>query len=48
MEYTTLGKTGLNISRIGFGGIPIQKIDAQAVRPLMEDLNILGEYVAAV
>ena len=38
MEYTTLGKTGLNISRIGFGGIPIQKIDAQAVRPLMERL----------
>ena len=38
MEYTTLGKTGLNISRIGFGGIPIQKIDAQSVRPLMERL----------
>ena len=38
MEYTTLGKTGLNISRIGFGGIPIQKIDAKAVRPLMERL----------
>ena len=27
MEYRTLGKTGLKISRMGFGGIPIQKID---------------------
>ena len=36
MEYTKLGKTGLEISRIGFGGIPIQKVDAAAVRPLME------------
>ena len=25
MEYRTLGKTGLKISRMGFGGIPIQK-----------------------
>ena len=38
MEYTTLGKTGLNISRIGFGGIPIQKVDVPAVRVLMERL----------
>ena len=28
MEYRELGKTGLKISRMGFGGIPIQKIDA--------------------
>ena len=26
MEYAILGKTGLKISRIGFGGIPIQRI----------------------
>ncbi|MFR5797086.1 MAG: hypothetical protein ACLUI3_17135, partial [Christensenellales bacterium] len=26
MEYTTLGKTGLRVSRMGFGGIPIQKV----------------------
>ena len=38
MEYTTLGKTGLKISRIGFGGIPIQKVDVPAVRVLMERL----------
>ena len=28
-EYTVLGKTGLKISRMGFGGIPIQRIDAE-------------------
>lgn len=40
MEYRVLGKTGLKISRMGFGGIPIQKIDAegtkQVIRKLME------------
>ena len=35
MEYTTLGKTGLKVSRMGFGGIPIQKVDVPAVRTLM-------------
>lgn len=34
MQYTTLGKTGLKISRLGFGGIPIQKIDAEGTRNL--------------
>ena len=29
MEYRILGKTGLKISRLGLGGIPIQKIDAE-------------------
>lgn len=38
MEYTTLGKTGLHISRMGFGGIPIQKVDAAVTRKLMERL----------
>ena len=35
MEYTTLGRTGLQISRLGFGGIPIQKSDAAQSRRLM-------------
>lgn len=35
MEYVTLGKTGLQISRLGFGGIPIQKVDAAATRKLI-------------
>ena len=38
METTTLGKTGLRISRMGFGGIPIQKVDAKTTRALMERL----------
>lgn len=42
MEYTTLGKTGLRISRMGFGGIPIQKVDAKATRALMERLAQRG------
>ena len=35
MEYRILGKTGLKISRMGFGGIPIQRIDAEGTRRLM-------------
>ena len=42
MEYTTLGKTGLTISRMGFGGIPIQKVDVPAVRTLMQALADCG------
>ena len=38
MEYIQLGNTGLRISRMGFGGIPIQKVDAQRVRELMQRL----------
>ena len=35
MEYRILGKTGLEISRLGLGGIPIQKIDAEGARKLI-------------
>ncbi|MBQ7341215.1 MAG: aldo/keto reductase [Oscillospiraceae bacterium] len=38
MEYRVLGKTGLKISRMGFGGIPIQKIDAEGTKPLIKML----------
>lgn len=38
MEYTTLGKTGLRISRMGFGGIPIQRIDENGTKELMKRL----------
>ena len=38
MEYVTLGKTGLNISRLGFGGIPIQKVDAETTRTLVKEM----------
>ena len=42
MEYAMLGSTGLRISRMGFGGIPIQKTDAQVTRALMEELVAHG------
>ena len=38
MEYNILGKTGLTVSKLGFGGIPIQRIDAAGTRILMEKL----------
>lgn len=36
MEYVTLGKTGLKISRLGFGGIPIQRVDVDTTKKLMQ------------
>ena len=42
MEYRELGKTGLKISRLGFGGIPIQRIDAEGTRVLMHRLKDAG------
>ena len=42
MEYRVLGKTGLKVSRMGFGGIPIQRIDARGTRKLMERLVEAG------
>ncbi len=42
MEYRILGKTGLNISRLGFGGIPIQKIDPQGTKALLHKLMAAG------
>lgn len=38
MEYTILGKTGLKISRMGLGGIPIQRIEAELTKPLIEKM----------
>ena len=42
MDYKVLGKTGLKISRLGFGGIPIQKITAEGTRVLIEKLLAEG------
>lgn len=42
MEYRILGKTGLRVSRMGFGGIPIQKTDAKTTKGLMEKLLAAG------
>ncbi|MCI7098349.1 MAG: aldo/keto reductase [Lachnospiraceae bacterium] len=42
MEYTILGKTGLKISRLGFGGIPIQRIDAEGTCRLIDRMQEAG------
>lgn len=42
MEYRILGKTGLNISRIGLGGIPIQRIDAEGTKRLLHEMAEKG------
>lgn len=42
MEYRTLGRTGLKISRMGFGGIPIQKIDEEGTRKLLHEMMEKG------
>ncbi|SFQ47067.1 Predicted oxidoreductase of the aldo/keto reductase family [Lachnospiraceae bacterium XBB1006] len=38
MQYNMLGKTGLKISKLGFGGIPIQKSNEEDVRKLFQVL----------
>ena len=42
MEYTTLGKTGLKVSRLGFGGIPIQRIDEEGTGRLVDRMIEAG------
>ncbi len=42
MQYVTLGKTGLKIARLGFGGIPIQRIDAAGTRELVLKMREMG------
>ena len=42
MEYRELGSTGLKISRLGFGGIPIQRIDAEGTKTLIHQLKDAG------
>ena len=42
MEYRILGRTGMKVSRLGFGGIPIQRIDAEGTKKLMHRLMEAG------
>lgn len=42
MQYRILGKTGLRVSHIGFGGIPIQRIDAEGTKELIRYLHTAG------
>lgn len=42
MEYITLGKTGLRVSKMGFGGIPIQRVTAEEAKTLLEAVESAG------
>ena len=42
MEYVMLGNTGLKVSRLGFGGIPIQRISADEAKKLMKAVHDAG------
>lgn len=42
MKYVNLGKTGLQISRMGLGGIPVQRIDAAGTKVLLHELKEMG------
>lgn len=36
MKYTTLGKTGLKVSVVGLGGIPVQRTDIEGTKKLID------------
>ncbi len=42
MEMTVLGKTGLKVSRVGFGGIPIQRITKEEAPALLRAVHEAG------
>ena len=42
MQYVSLGQTGLKISRLGFGGIPVQRIDQPKTRQMLEAAHKAG------
>lgn len=42
MEYVMLGNTGLRVSRLGFGGIPIQRIGEEEAKELMKAVHEAG------
>ncbi len=42
MEYRKLGKTGLNISVVGFGGIPVQRVSAGEAKAIVSRALDLG------
>lgn len=42
MEYRELGKTGLRVSLVGFGGIPIQRVDMAAAGEILVQATAQG------
>ena len=42
MKYVTLGRTGLQVSQLSFGGIPIQRSDAANTKAVVDKLEEYG------
>ncbi len=42
MEYRELGRTGLCVSRLGLGGLPLQRVDLEETKKIMEALGKAG------
>lgn len=42
MKYVTLGKSGLKVSRMGLGGIPIQRVGPDEARKVIDALEAAG------
>ena len=42
MEYRDLGKTGLKVSRLGLGGLPLQRIDEAETKKIIQSLLDTG------
>ncbi|MBN2797268.1 MAG: aldo/keto reductase [Clostridia bacterium] len=42
MEKRILGKTGLSVTSVGFGGIPIQRVNQEKVNAIVEEMERVG------
>ncbi|MBI9014164.1 MAG: aldo/keto reductase [Clostridiales bacterium] len=42
MEKRVLGKTGLEVVCVGFGGIPIQRVDQEKVTEIVDEMSRIG------
>lgn len=42
MQYVDFGRTGLRVSRLGFGGIPVQRIDEPGTRAMLKAAHEAG------
>ena len=47
MQYVKFGQTGLKISRLGFGGIPIRRIDQPGTRELLIAAHKAGRQLTS-
>ena len=51
MQYVDFGRTGLRVSRLGFGGIPVQRIDEPGTRAMLKaaheaDIKLLEQSIS--